>query len=227
MHRTPHFCLCHLKWEFLCIDYIDWIYSYNQIYMHIYIYILRNMIVAMCPVHNYQVCYNGEACNIWKLCYSWLLLMQYRSNFSENMVRKYTRKTDSRAHGEAALCAALVAIQQGQPVKNVAIPMPPQTSHPKLWGGIGMGMWGCHVLSSWAEPCLSFLINWRTVSKIHTNHGITDVCADIYRCSTFDLRIDRVTNLAASLWQEHLHGWMGSFMARHPTLSFRVPVGTS
>ena len=87
------------------------------------------MIVAMCPVHKYQVCHNGEACNIWKLCYSWLLLMPYRSNFSENMVRKLTRKTDSRAYGEAALCAALVAIQQGQPVKTVArqYNIPPKT----------------------------------------------------------------------------------------------------
>ena len=36
------------------------------------------------------------------------------------MVRKYTMKTDSGAYGEAALGAAMVAIQQGQSVKTVA-----------------------------------------------------------------------------------------------------------
>ena len=63
-------------------------------------------------------------------------------------MREYTRKTDRRAYGEAALCAALVAIQQGQLVKTVArqYNIPPNNlrrhrgGHVRAPGAVQLGM---------------------------------------------------------------------------------------
>ena len=165
--------------------------------------------------------------------------------FSENMVCKYTRKVDSGAYGEAALGAALVAIQQGPPVKTVArqYNIPPKTFRWHRDGHV-THIW---FLPTWAAPGA---LTVRVQGAVHVGRNVPVLPhqfeeqlvryiqimeSQMYALMTTDVRrlayelaerqnlqhpFDRNTQMA---WKD----WLRSFMARHPTLPIRVRIGTS
>ena len=149
--------------------------------------------------------------------------------FSENMVCKYTRKVDSGAYGEAALGAALVAIQQGPSVKTVArqYNIPPKTlrwhrdRHMRAPGAVHVGGRNVTVLPHQFEEQL---VRYTQIME-----------SQMYALMTTDVRL-LAYELAERQNLQHPFGrntqmagkdWLRSFMTRHPTLSIRVPIGTS
>ena len=163
--------------------------------------------------------------------------MQCRSNIPENMVRKYTRKTDSRACGEAALCAALVTIQQGQPVKTVVrqYNIPPKTlrwhrdGHVRAPGDVQLGRNVPVLPYQFEEQLVRYIQIMESQMYAMTTADVPHLTYELTEWQNLQHPFDRNTHKHPFDMNTHMAGkyWMWSFMARHPTLTIRVPVGTS
>ena len=154
--------------------------------------------------------------------------MQYHSYFSESMVRKYVRKTDRGAYGEAALGAALVAIQQGQPVKTVArqYNIPPKTlrrhrdGYVRAPGAVQLGRNVPVLPLQFEEQLVRYIQIMESQMYALTTTDVRRLAYELAERQNLQHPFDRNTRMAGK-------DWLRSFMARHPTLSIRVPIGTS
>ena len=148
--------------------------------------------------------------------------------FSENMVCKYTRKVDSGAYREAALGAALVAIQQGPPVKTVArqYNIPPKTlrwhrdGHVRAPGAVHVGRNVPVLPHQFEEQLVRYIQIMESQMYALMTTDVRRLAYILAERQNLQHPFDRNTQMA---WKD----WLRSFMARHPTLSIRVLIGTS
>ena len=132
------------------------------------------------------------------------------------MVRKYTRKTDNRAYG----CAALVAIQQGQPVKTAArqYNIPPKTlrrhrdGHVRAPGAVQLGRNVPVLPHQFEEQLVRYIQIMESQVYALTTTDVQHLTYELTEWQNLQHPFDRNTHMARK-------DWMWSFMARHPTLT--------